>query len=103
MPLILEKTVSLQLIINMLQIMKKYLKRHIDQELEIWAESQERKPLLLRGARQVGKTSTERHRLWNSYITRKLFSALQCQSDILLFNTSTQLGFPFLYCWHRSL
>ena len=44
MPLILEKAVSLQLIINMLRIMKKYLKRHIDQELEIWAESQERKP-----------------------------------------------------------
>ena len=46
MPLILEKAVSLQLIINTLQIMKKYLKRHIDQELEIWAESQERKPCL---------------------------------------------------------
>ena len=31
------------------------------------------KTLLIRGARQVGKTSTERHRLRNSYITRKLF------------------------------
>ena len=41
--------------------MKKYLKRHIDKELEIWAKSQERKPLLLRGARQVGKTSAVRH------------------------------------------
>lgn len=56
MPLILEKAVSLQLIINMLRIMKKYLKRHIDQELEIWAESLREKTLLLRGARQVGKT-----------------------------------------------
>ncbi len=38
---------------NRLGNMKKYLKRHIDQELLQWAETPKRKPLLLRGARQV--------------------------------------------------
>ncbi|MDD6892077.1 MAG: AAA family ATPase, partial [Bacteroidales bacterium] len=41
--------------------MKKYYKRQIDLELESWATSNDRKPLLLRGARQVGKTSAVRH------------------------------------------
>lgn len=35
--------------------MKKYYKRKIDEELKSWASSNDRKPLLLRGARQVGK------------------------------------------------
>lgn len=34
-----------------------YLARKIDKELEIWRKSSQRKPLLLRGARQVGKSS----------------------------------------------
>lgn len=37
--------------------MKQYYRRHIDFELQNWASSDNRKPLLLRGARQVGKTS----------------------------------------------
>ena len=41
--------------------MNKYYKRKIDQELACWASSKERKPLLLRGARQVGKTSAVKH------------------------------------------
>ena len=41
--------------------MRKYYKRKIDQELENWSSSKERKPLLLRGARQVGKTSAVHH------------------------------------------
>jgi predicted AAA+ superfamily ATPase len=42
-------------------IMKKiYSTRHIDIELEKWALSSDRKPLLLRGARQVGKSSSIR-------------------------------------------
>ena len=41
--------------------MNKYYKRKIDYELERWASANERKPLLLRGARQVGKTSAVRH------------------------------------------
>jgi predicted AAA+ superfamily ATPase len=34
-----------------------YLKRHIDNDLVAWKELKKRKPLLLRGARQVGKSS----------------------------------------------
>ena len=41
--------------------MKKYYKRKIDEELKCWASSNDRKPLLLRGARQVGKTSAVKH------------------------------------------
>ena len=36
----------------------KYLKRRIDDELLAWSKEKGRKPLLLRGARQVGKSST---------------------------------------------
>ena len=39
----------------------KYLKRQIDKELETWKTSVEHKPLLVRGARQVGKSSAIRH------------------------------------------
>jgi predicted AAA+ superfamily ATPase len=39
---------------------KKYLERNIDRELQEWKDSRIRKPLLLRGARQVGKSSTVR-------------------------------------------
>ena len=37
-----------------------YINRHIDKELEEWRLSSKRKPLLLRGARQVGKSSSVR-------------------------------------------
>lgn len=40
---------------------KKYYKRLIDSHLNEWALQQNRKPLLLRGARQVGKSSAIRH------------------------------------------
>jgi len=36
----------------------KYIKRNIDDDLLQWKHSKRRKPLLLRGARQVGKSST---------------------------------------------
>lgn len=39
----------------------RYLERLIDIELKKWSEGEHRKPLLLRGARQVGKTSAVRH------------------------------------------
>ncbi|MDR0938816.1 MAG: ATP-binding protein [Mediterranea sp.] len=39
---------------------KKYLRRNIDKELLAWKEAERHKPLLLRGARQVGKSSTVR-------------------------------------------
>lgn len=41
--------------------MKQYFKRHVDKYLEEWKNSLNRKPLLVRGARQVGKSSAIRH------------------------------------------
>ncbi|MGN0280902.1 MAG: hypothetical protein ACI4B3_01195 [Prevotella sp.] len=47
-----------------------YFKRHIDDKLQEWKESTRRKPLLIRGARQVGKSTVIREALhlltWNS-------------------------------------
>ena len=40
--------------------MSDYLRRKIDAELLKWKDAEKRKPLLLRGARQVGKSSTVR-------------------------------------------
>ena len=37
---------------------KKYFPRTIDNELLAWSKAPDRKTLLLRGARQVGKSST---------------------------------------------
>lgn len=39
----------------------RYLERFIDKDLLDWVKSEQHKPLLLRGARQVGKTSAVRH------------------------------------------
>ena len=39
---------------------KNYLNRRIDNDLNTWKEEKNRKPLLLRGARQVGKSSSVR-------------------------------------------
>ena len=39
----------------------KYIDRQIDKELVAWRDSSNRMPLLIRGARQVGKTSSVRH------------------------------------------
>ncbi len=39
----------------------KYIERKIDNELYKWRDSDNRMPLLIRGARQVGKTSSVRH------------------------------------------
>lgn len=38
-----------------------YYKRNIDKKLLEWKASQRRKPLLIRGASQVGKSSALRH------------------------------------------
>ncbi|MDR3715585.1 MAG: AAA family ATPase [Puia sp.] len=38
-----------------------YLSRNIDQELTAWRQEQQGKPLLIRGARQVGKSTAVRH------------------------------------------
>ena len=39
----------------------KYFNRHIDRELEKWQKEQKHKPILLRGARQIGKSSAVRN------------------------------------------
>ena len=39
---------------------RKYYNRNIDSELALWKEDKSRKPLLLRGARQIGKSSSVR-------------------------------------------
>jgi predicted AAA+ superfamily ATPase len=44
-----------------MKIEKTYIKRNIDRELDAWSKELHRKPLLLRGARQVGKSSSVRH------------------------------------------
>jgi predicted AAA+ superfamily ATPase len=41
-------------------MIKKYITRHIDRYLQEWKQSVSHKPLLLRGARQVGKSSSVR-------------------------------------------
>ena len=41
--------------------MQEYIRRNIDKELHAWKLDPMRKPLLLRGARQVGKSSAVRH------------------------------------------
>lgn len=44
-----------------------YLKRKIDFFLEEWKKDKDRKPLIIRGARQVGKTESIRHFARNNY------------------------------------
>lgn len=41
--------------------MREYIQRNIDAQLLSWKEDVMRKPLLIRGARQVGKSSAIRH------------------------------------------
>lgn len=40
---------------------RRYLERSVDAELFAWSRESDRKPLLIRGARQVGKSSAVRH------------------------------------------
>lgn len=46
---------------QVLFVMQEYIQRNIDLELLEWKNNPMRKPLLLRGARQVGKSSAVRH------------------------------------------
>ncbi len=41
--------------------MIEYIRRNIDEQLLAWKENPMRKPLLIRGARQVGKSSAIKH------------------------------------------
>ena len=42
------------------EAMMKYLRRKIDSYLETWHEDNNRKPLIVKGARQIGKTASIR-------------------------------------------
>mgnify|MGYP004419908749 CR=1 FL=1 len=55
-----------------------YYKRIIDKYLSEWASRETRKPIILRGARQVGKYSAVRHEAMPSVLLRlPVFSCLQ--------------------------
>ena len=55
-----------------------YYKRIIDKYLSEWASRETRKPILLRGARQVGKSSAVLHEAMPSVLLRlSVFSCLQ--------------------------
>ena len=62
-----------------------YLKRNIDDDLLQWKDAARRKPLLLRGARQVGKTSTVRKlgRQFDSFVE------VNFERDELKYNVKT--------------
>ncbi len=68
----------------------KYISREIDKELEEWKSDPERKPLLICGARQVGKSSSIRH-LGESF---KYFIEinLELRQDLLALFSGTSCG-----------
>jgi predicted AAA+ superfamily ATPase len=90
-----------------------YFKRKIDNDLAKWKESKNRKPLLLRGARQVGKSSTVREfsKQFNYFIEinldenasiRELFSKNMppqqiCDNISLIYHTPVVPGQTLLF------
>ena len=71
--------------------MKNYITRTIDQTLLEWKERNVHKPLLLRGARQVGKSSAVRHvRIWPLYAISSLFPSLPWKEGL-------EIGIPISY------
>jgi len=71
--------------------MKKYFRRHIDSYLESWKSDSNRKPLLVRGARQVGKSSAIRQ-LSNSFKYFVEVNLEKQQNAKLLFNDNIDIG-----------
>lgn len=70
-----------------------YFNRDIDIALKDWAENDGRKPLLLRGARQVGKTSAARHlgESFKSYVEIDLNERRDLHSLFVPQNTPQQI------------
>lgn len=60
-----------------------YYGRIIDKHLKEWAQRKEHKPLLLRGARQIGKSTAVRHfaELFDNYV-ETLVSSHQCHPHV---------------------
>jgi uncharacterized protein len=90
-----------------------YLERRIDDTLLLWREEEERKPLLIRGARQVGKTSAirkfgsnfthyieinfEENRGYNALFDSNLSVNEICEQLALLHNTPIISGKTLLF------
>mgnify|MGYP000317597892 CR=1 FL=1 len=66
-----------------------FFNRHILTELENWKNSNTRKPLILRGARQVGKTTIVKQ--FSENYTNSIFLNLEKSSDKLYFDTSDNI------------
>jgi predicted AAA+ superfamily ATPase len=84
-----------------------YINRKIDNELQLWAKKSNRKPLLLRGARQVGKSSSVRNLAKNfQYFleinfekdaeARKIFENGNLSPQILCEKLSATKGIPII-------
>ena len=90
-----------------------YIKRQIDSELTAWRNSPQNKPILLRGARQVGKTETIRHlsKQFENYLEINFEENLQvhsvfsgnlspdelCENLSAIFNISIRPGKTLLF------
>ncbi|MCD4731053.1 MAG: AAA family ATPase [Bacteroidales bacterium] len=90
-----------------------YIKRQIDKELSDWKNSNGKKPILLRGARQVGKTNTVRNlsRQFKNYLEinfeedKKVHSVFEgnlspfeiCENLSAIFNVSIIPGKTLLF------
>lgn len=75
-----------------------YFQRHIIKQLETWKSSINRKPLVLRGARQVGKTTLVKK--FAEQYRQSIFLNLEKPADIAIFkrydNVKTIIEFLFL-------
>ncbi len=90
-----------------------YLKRNIDKELLSWKKETERKPLLVRGARQVGKSSSirefgesfdtflevnfEEHKKVHALFEGDLTPQVLCQNLSLMFDMEIAPGKTLLF------
>jgi predicted AAA+ superfamily ATPase len=93
--------------------MKTYLRRRIDSELINWKNDTSRKPLLLRGARQVGKSSAvrelakhfeyflevnfEEQRLVHSLFSGDLSPQKLCENLSIIYNVTVEEGRTLLF------
>ena len=70
------------------------MKRSVDISLQDWANKKKRKPLLVRGARQVGKTYTVRQlgKKFQSFVEINFEEQLETFEFFLKFRTSTKTG-----------
>lgn len=96
-----------------LNLYKMYLKRNIDKELLRWKDEDHRKPLLVRGARQVGKSSSvrklgesfesfleinfEEHRRVHSLFEGDLTPKVLCENLSIMFDKEIVPGKTLLF------